>query len=167
MIVDRLDNRTAWSHLSPRLRQGLEYLESTDLASLAEGRHDIDGDRLFALVHRYTTRPQRDCPWEAHRRYADIQYVIEGVERIGYANITDVRERGAYDPSRDVAFFDAGQDYVTVRAGMFTIFGPEDVHAPSVAAGEPASVRKVVIKAALSPDCAPPRDLSTANSQEG
>lgn len=152
MILDRLANRHAWSHLPSRLREGLEYLERTDLAALAEGRHEIDGDRLFALVHHYVTRPAPDCRWEAHRKYADIQYVIEGVERMGYVNIAETREREPYAPSRDIAFFDAGADYVTVRAGMFAVFGPEDVHSPSVAAGEPAAVRKVVLKVAVTED---------------
>jgi biofilm protein TabA len=134
------------------MRQGLEFLATTELASLADGRHDIDGGRLFALMHRYTTRPPQDCRWEAHRTYADIQYVIEGVERMGIVNITRTREHEPYDEARDVAFFAPGEDYVTVPAGMFAIFMPEDVHSPCVAAGEPAPVAKIVLKVAIGGD---------------
>jgi YhcH/YjgK/YiaL family protein len=116
--------------------------------TLALGRHDLDGDRAFALVQEYTTRKADDCKWEAHRMYIDVQYVVRGAERMGYANITTAHEREPYDAARDVAFFEPGEDYVTVREGMLAIFGPEDVHAPCGAAGHPTPVRKIIVKVA-------------------
>jgi len=147
MIIDRLDNPALLSSLPPRLRQAIAYLRSTDPNTIPLGRHDLDGDRLFALVQEYTTRVRGQCVWEAHRRYIDVQYVVQGVERMGYMNIGLARERDPYDPSRDVVFFEPGEDEVTVRAGMLAIFGPEDVHSPGGAAGTPGPVRKIVIKA--------------------
>jgi biofilm protein TabA len=146
MIIDYLDNLAAGSHLAPRLRQGLDWLRSRDPGALTDGRHEIDGDRLFALVQQYTTRAPAECRWEAHRKYTDIQYVVRGDERMGYTNIAQTREQEPYDAERDVAFFEAGTDFVTVRAGMFTVFAPEDVHAPGCAVGEPSLVRKIVLK---------------------
>lgn len=148
MIIDRLENTAATTPLAPRLRQGLEWLRHADLRRLPEGRHDIDGDRLFALVQEYTTRSAAECRWEAHRKYTDIQYVVGGVERMGYTNIRLTSENQPYDVERDVAFFAPGTDFVTVHAGMFAIFAPEDVHAPGGAAGEPEVVRKIVLKVA-------------------
>ena len=147
MIIDRLANRTRLFHLSPRLARALDYLRATDVRSVPVGRHEIDGDRLFALVQEYTTRAADQCVWEAHRKYVDVQLVVAGVEKMGYANIGEIREREAYDPARDVALFDPGGEFVTIRAGTFAIFGPEDVHSPCHAAGEPSLVRKVVVKA--------------------
>ena len=146
MIIDRLDNPFVLMSLPPRLRHAVEYLRSADPNTIALGRHDIDGDRLFALVQEYTTRGRDQCIWEAHRRYIDVQYVVRGVERMGYSNIAHARERDPYDPARDVAFFEPGEDEVTVRAGMLAIFGPEDVHSPGGAAATPGPVRKIVIK---------------------
>ena len=148
MIIDRLENTAATTLLAPRLRQGLEWLRRTDLRVLPEGRHDIEGDRLFALVEEYTTRSAVECRWEAHRKYTDIQYVVSGAERMGYTNIRRTSENQPYDVERDVAFFAPGTDFVTVHAGMFAIFAPEDVHAPGGAAGEPEVVRKIVLKVA-------------------
>lgn len=135
--------------LPPRLAQALDYLRATDMMAVSIGRCDLDGDRLFALVQEYTTRAADRCVWEAHRRYIDVQLVVFGVERIGYANIAHAREREPYDPARDVAFFEPGFDYITLQPGMLAILGPEDVHSPGAAAGEPERVRKVVIKAAV------------------
>jgi YhcH/YjgK/YiaL family protein len=148
MIIDRLENTAATKYLAPRLREGLEWLRNRDLDAVPEGRLDIDGDRLFALVQEYTTRDAAECRWEAHRKYTDIQYVMRGTERMGFTNISHTRETDPYDPARDVAFFEAGMDFITVHAGMFAIFAPEDVHAPCGAVGAPAVVRKIVLKVA-------------------
>ena len=147
MIIDRLANPAPLFQLPARLARALEYLRATDLMSVAIGRHDLDGDRLFALVQEYTTRAADNCVWEAHRKYIDVQFVAAGVERMGYANLAQMRVRDAYDAARDVAFFEPGESFVTIPAGTFAIFGPEDVHSPGHTAGAACLVRKVVIKA--------------------
>lgn len=149
MIIDRLGSRFSMAALPPRLREALEWLRATDVRALATGRHAIDGDNLFALVQDYTTKDPGACRWEAHRMYTDVQYVVSGAERIGFSNIASARELEPYDAARDVAFFEPGDDYVTIRAGMFAVFTPDDVHAPCGAAGRPGSVRKIVMKAAI------------------
>jgi YhcH/YjgK/YiaL family protein len=149
MIVDRLGNRSVDPHLPPRVRQALEYLRTADLTSLAVGRHDVEGDRIFALVQEFLTRPPDQCVWEAHRKYIDVQYVVKGVERMGHAPLSAASEREPYDLGRDVALYQPGSAFVTVKAGSYAIFGPGDVHAPGGAADHPANVRKVVVKAAI------------------
>jgi biofilm protein TabA len=151
MIIERLANSAGIADLPPRVKQALDYLRRTDLTSLAIGRHDLDDGRLFALVQDYTTRAADQCVWEAHRKYIDVQYVVRGVERMGCAKIALSRELQPYDPARDVVLFEPGSDYVTVAAGMFAIFWPEDVHSPGVAVDDtaPVAVRKIVIKVAV------------------
>jgi YhcH/YjgK/YiaL family protein len=146
VIIDRLEGTTLDRGLPAGVRRAFEYLRTADLLSAPVGRLEIDGDRLFALLQDYDTRPAAQCVWEAHRKYTDVQYIVRGVERMGYLPLAGARERQPYDADRDVALYEPGSDYVTVHAGMFAIFTPRDVHSPSVAAGEPAAVRKVVLK---------------------
>ena len=42
----------------------------------------LDGDGLFALVQRYTTKTLEPGRREAHEVFADVQYVMTGCERI-------------------------------------------------------------------------------------
>ena len=149
MIIDRLSNSSPLFQLPARLARALEYLRATDMRSVPSGRHDLDGDWLFALVQEYTTRAPDQCVWEAHRRYIDVQFMAVGAERMGYAPLSAMREREPYDAARDVMFFEPGTEFVTIREGMFAIFGPEDVHSPGHVAGTPRLVRKVVVKAAV------------------
>jgi biofilm protein TabA len=148
VIIDTLDNIAGNGLLTGRLAQAVDFLRTADVARLPTGKHEIDGARLFALVAEYVTRPLRECKWEAHQTYTDVQYIVRGVERMGYVPIETARVRTPYDPARDVAFFEPGGDFVTVRAGMVAVFGPRDVHAPGVEADGAAPVRKVVIKVA-------------------
>ncbi|MFM7846676.1 MAG: YhcH/YjgK/YiaL family protein [Planctomycetota bacterium] len=169
MIVDRLDNRGCYGSLPERWQRALEFLADPATAQLPLGRHDLDGDNLFALIQEYDTRPADVCRWEAHRRYVDVQYVASGCERIGIAALEAMTVDMAYDEQRDVGFFHGTGDWVTLPAGSFAIFLPHDVHRPCVQVAAPSStetqanpavtgsetlvssqrVRKIVVKAAL------------------
>lgn len=148
MIVDRLGQSDQYNGLHPRLVRALEFLRREDLMALPLGRIELEGDLLFALVQEYTTKDAAQCRWEAHRKYHDVQFVARGVERIGVCHIDFMQVEQPHDAERDVAFFRGEGDFITLRAGSFAIFAPQDVHLPCTVAGQPELVRKIVIKAA-------------------
>jgi YhcH/YjgK/YiaL family protein len=153
MILDRLEHAWMYRPLSVEIARALDYLQQTNLAELADGRYELDGDRLFAIVQRYRPKPLTEAMWEAHRRYIDVQYVVTGCERMGCTFLRDdLPVRQPYDAQKDIIFFDTQGDFVTVPAGSFTIFAPHDIHAPSLVAnaGDPqAQVCKVVMKCSV------------------
>lgn len=169
MIVDRLDNRGCYGNLPERWQRALEFLADPATAQLPLGRHELDGDNLFALIQEYDTRPADVCRWEAHRRYVDLQYVAAGCERIGVAKLEAMTVDMPYDEQRDIGFFHGTGDWLTMPAGSFAIFLPHDVHRPCVQVTDPSTagaptnsavvggenpaggqrVRKIVVKAAL------------------
>lgn len=150
MILDTLANAGRYTLLAPRIAAALKFLRDNDCAALPVGKTPIQGDQLFALVQDNTTKPREQGQWEAHRKYIDVQFVAAGVEQMGWANIGALAVKKPYDEPTDVAFFDGPGSFVTVPAGSFTIFFPEDAHIPGVAVNDlPAAVRKVVIKAAV------------------
>ena len=75
MIKDKLTNADTYYGISERLKQGFEWLKNNDLLNIPDGRYLIDGEKIFANVQSYITKD--DAPYEAHRRYADIQYMIK------------------------------------------------------------------------------------------
>lgn len=150
MILDRLENADMYRALSGELVLAFDYLRKTDFRAAAEGRQEIDGDRVYAIVLRYRPKPLAEAMWEAHRRYIDVQYVAEGSERMGCTNLRgDLPVRQAYDAKKDLVFYDAAGDLFQVRAGGFAVFAPHDVHAPGLAIDSPetaSEVCKVVVK---------------------
>lgn len=145
MILDTLKNRGLYYTLSPRLRRAFEWLEQTDVATLAVGRHDIDGDDIFVNVSELDLRPRSAAALEVHNEYIDIQVVFGGIEEFGWSPRSAVKlPREEFDSNKDIQFFeDIPQTFYTVREGEFTILMPEDAHAPMLGEGH---VRKLIFK---------------------
>lgn len=147
MILDNLANASIYAALHPSIARGLEYLKRTDLATLAPGRHEIDGDRVYAMVSEYSTRMPEAGRWEAHRRYLDLQFLQRGTERVGRGPL-DRFQAGQYDEAKDVAWLRGSGEFVTLAAGDFLIVWPHEAHMPGMAVDTPAPVKKIVVKIA-------------------
>jgi biofilm protein TabA len=148
MVFDRINNAHSYAPLGKLIARGLEYLKRTDLAALEPGRHEIDGVNVYALVSEYATKDRADGRWEAHRRYIDVQFVVRGTERIGYATV-DRLEAGPYDEQKDLMWLRGRGQFVTIEPGDFMILWPHDAHMPGIALDSPAPVKKVVVKIAV------------------
>lgn len=150
MILEFLSRAERCAALSPGIAAALRYLRSIDFTTLPDGKVEIDGPRLIANVMRYQTKLPEQAVWESHRQYIDVQYVVTGQERIGYVPLDKAPPvQAPYNDTKDVIFYEPGCDTFTLRAGQFAIFYPEDIHAPSLADGEPGPVLKVVMKVAV------------------
>lgn len=152
MIVDRLENRRLYDKLAHGIRLGFEYLEAFDPAT-PDGRYPIEGDRVFALVQSYETGPSTERPFEVHRRYIDLQYVVEGRERILRSHLVGLEVETPYDPERDAEFYHdpPASSSVLVGSGEFAILYPNDAHKSGCMAGGRDPVRKIVVK--IDVDC--------------
>ncbi len=151
MVADLLLHAHFYTSLGPRVTRALEYLITTDLESLAPGKHEIDGKKLFALVSDYTTKPESEGRWEAHRYYLDLQYMVSGIERMGVAPAAYLNET-EYQADRDITWLEGGGDFLTFAAGQFMILWPGDAHMPGIAVNHPVKARKVVVKVAIESD---------------
>lgn len=148
MIIDQIKNASFYFGMSERLTTALRYLQNTDLSSIEPGRYEIDGSNVYALVQQYETRLKEKGFWEAHRRYIDVQSVIEGVELIGYANLGHLKV-GEYDDAQDFLRLEGEADFLVIRAGTFVILTPQDAHMPGIAVASPQPVKKVVVKVCI------------------
>ncbi len=145
MIFDSMDQLGRYKNLGKNIAAAVDYLLNTELASLPVGRVEIDGERLYALVQEYTTKPADQGVWEAHRRYIDIQYVQRGQERMGFASLGKM-QLDAYVPEKDFQPMTGSGSIVDVFEGAFVIFFPEDAHMPGLSVNAPEPVRKIVLK---------------------
>jgi YhcH/YjgK/YiaL family protein len=148
MIIDKLTNSHLYETLSPRIKRAFDYLHQTDLRAIEDGKYEIDGNTSYAVVQQYTTKTKEQGKWEAHRRYIDIQYIIQGMEMIGYNHLSRLAP-GEYDPARDVVFLTGEGNYLPLSSGEFMLLYPEDAHMPCIAIDAPGAVKKVVVKIAV------------------
>jgi len=148
MILDDLSNAQRYVSLHPGFRAGFDFLARRDLLDLKSGKYELDGQQVFALINRDPGRGRSGARLEAHRKYIDIQFLVEGTEEIGWRPTVQCGPSvEPYDESRDIAFFsDAPDAWIELPLGKFMIFYPEDAHAPLASKGKNV---KAVIKVAV------------------
>lgn len=146
MIIDQLSNVQTYENISANLQKAFDYMKNTDLDQLKEGKYPIDGDKVFAIVSEYETKSLEEGAWEAHRKYMDVQYIISGKEKMGYAPLNEMKTTVEYDEEKDILFLEGEGDFVTVKEGMFAIFAPNDVHMPCIKIGESQHIKKLIVK---------------------
>lgn len=148
MILDQLSQWPRHAKLGARFEQAFRYLETLN-AQTPVGRVELAGNDLFVLVQTYPTKLVEQCRFEAHRQYADIQFIIAGRERILWsplAALPVVTE--PYNAEKDIAFYatPAVSTPLYLAAGQFAVFFPADGHAPGGENGGIADVLKAVVK---------------------
>ena len=70
MIADKLSNLSKYPQLAKYETEILNFLEKMK-ENIPDGRYDLLGDELFALVQRFETKPQEGARMESNKLYAD------------------------------------------------------------------------------------------------
>ena len=149
MIFSKLTAKDPLTAYPKAIRQALEFIQKTDWKAIENGKHPIDGDKMFALVMDMTTRPFEGSQPEIHEKYIDLMYWPEGGEKIGVAPYLGVEPILESRPENDIAFLASvdGESVLTATEGCFGVFFPWDAHRPGLFLGDgPAVSRKCVVK---------------------
>jgi YhcH/YjgK/YiaL family protein len=148
MIFSNLSQSGRYTALHPLFQRAFDYIRNTELQALAPGRYPIVGDDLFAIVENMPGRTHGDAKLECHRKYIDIQLVLEGVDEMGWKTLADcLNPVSDYSAEKDIQFFhDMPATWIVTPPEHFCIFFPEDAHAPLVSNG---GIHKVIFKIAV------------------
>ena len=152
MILDQMKNAAFYKGVMPAITAALKEMATYTPDDYPVGRVDVDGDNLFLLLNDYQTRAAEDALFEAHQKYIDVMYMVEGEEVI-YVKPTETLSAVTqpYDPEKDVLLAKLDCDATPVRlvAGSFIVLFPQDAHAPACYASAPQSVKKIIGKIKL------------------
>ena len=145
MILDSLENSSSYLPIHPGFEAAFKFLKQNNLTQLKDGRNDIVGDCLYAMVVRDKGKGKKDAIFETHRKYIDIQITLAGCDHIGWENRSACKpDKKGYDAELDCELYSNPPEmWLTVPEGRFAIFFPEDAHAPM---GTDEHVHKVVVK---------------------
>ncbi len=146
MITDSLINIALYKCLSKNFATAIDFFLKNDLNTLPLGKTLIDGDTVFVSINEYTCKDISLAKWESHKKYADIQLVLKGSEKMGFAPLDGMTVLEDYNIEKDLIFYNGSGDYVTVDQSKFVIFMPQDAHQPGVCIGQSEEVKKVVFK---------------------
>lgn len=144
MIFGKLEDLHLYKNLSPNMAKGIEFVLNFT-PEMADGRYEIDGKNVYALVSTSETKLPSEPVYEAHRRYIDLQYVVSGEEDTGYAAVSDCEVDTPYDEEGDYLMVRGAGSEVKVSASHFYIAYPCDGHAPMLSKN-PGKIRKVIVK---------------------
>ena len=143
MVIDNLKNLRNYETLHPLFGKAFDFIESTDLMALEPGKIVLIENELFVNVCQWEPKTKEMAKLETHNEYIDIHVPISGEEAMGYTQRADLPE-AEYDAAVDMTLYDGlAADYITVKPDMFTLFFPEDGHAPGIT---PVGLKKIIIK---------------------
>ncbi len=132
-----------------RLARACSLIASGMINELPLSRTEIEGSDIYVNVSEYKTHELNNSLWEAHRKYADIHYVIDGSEQIACAPSDAMTVTQEYSDATDAVLGRAEGEAVDLINGRYVVLLPDTAHCPGVMLGSPEKVKKAVIKVRL------------------
>lgn len=149
MIIGNIKEKSQINFLNKQelFRIAFDFLNNLDSYELSRGRKDISEKGVFIFYSEYRTHSVQEGVMEAHKRYLDIQYVLDGSERLLYTNVDHVKITKEYMEDDDVLLGTANHySELVMKKGDFAVLFPEEAHMPGVTYGQASNVKKVVVK---------------------
>ena len=146
MIYDKISNLAFYLPFDSRFQTVIDYLAKTDVDAIETGSYPI-GDGILANVSEYAPLKE-EFAFEAHRKYADLQYLHRGDEIIEWMPLDEIKDASEYSEEYDyLGTTTVGKTKValTVDEGSFAYFAPCDVHRPGMFRNA-EKVKKIVFK---------------------
>jgi len=151
MIIDTFENLAKYEKTVPGMDKIIAFIEDFKKNPKEVGKYELDGDKLFANVQTYTSKLPEDAKTEAHKTYADWQYVLSGSEMMYMSPVdkmTLIEER--YSQGKDIALYKGDLTTCTVLSDdCFAILFPQDAHQPGVMFEKQMTISKIVFKIKL------------------
>ena len=146
MIIDNIDNISKYNIVPQNI---IKFIENLTISTPA-GHYEIDNEN-FANIDIYEPKSIEDCKFEAHKKYIDIQIMLEGEEEIDCINTNGMIISEKYDEKRDVMFFKNPEkipDKIVLSPFKFAYITPQEAHKPQIKTTS-KRVKKVVVKIKL------------------
>ena len=152
MIYDHIKNIGLYKGLSPALDTALEFIAAARLP--LDNGTTLLPHGVKAIVSEYVTKERNPKGYEAHLKYADVQFLLAGSEHLRCCPLEFLTPATDYDEAGDCRFYNEpspsapGAPSVALRlgSGYFAVVFPDDAHIPQLAVAEPEAVKKVVVK---------------------
>ena len=146
MIYDSIENMELYFKACKGMSRVFKFYTEKFSPSVECGEYRI-GAGIIAIVQQYEAKERSEKFFEAHRKYVDIQIVLSGVEIAGIANLKDCRTIEKYNSEKDFHKLEGGEDFITLKKGLFAVFFPQDAHMPGIKCGtQKGKIKKVVFK---------------------
>jgi len=153
MVFDTLQHAETYMRLGKGIETALRFFQAyQDDGANLPAKTILDGENIFVNGVNYTSEAKPQGQLEAHQKYIDVMYVVEGEERFFYKPLAQVsRITMPYSAEKECTLAEIDADAAQVRfsAGQFLIFFPQDAHLAAQLWDKPCKVRKFIAKVAV------------------
>lgn len=134
------------SFIEGRCLETAQFLSQLQGKELSLGRHVVN-DEFYYDVIEYETTGEKDKPFESHRKYVDVQMLLDGEEIMQVIDISRIKKNCNYDKDKDIVLYTASNIATStiLRPGSIMILYPRDAHRSMLFKGR-VVVKKVVGK---------------------
>lgn len=148
MIVGKIKNIGTYKGISKKLDIAIDNIISGDYKNKLVGKNEIDGNKVFFNIQEINTKDVEEAFFETHKKYIDIQIVIDGTENYGVLLSDEQLEVvKPFDKNNDLTLFNKKPEIIlTLTPEDFIIFFTDEPHMPGLKVGEKNSIKKVVYK---------------------
>ena len=128
-------------------KNSLEY-KSLSLIELDKCNKIVLDENSFVLEQSYITKNKKDCLFESHKKYIDIQYMFKGDEIMEVENVNNLLVTTPYKEDLDYAKYAQSENssILKIKENELAIFYPNDAHMPCIKMGENKKIIKAVFK---------------------
>ena len=134
MIFTNINDKLQNNSLTKDIQFCIDYAvkNRNKILSFENGSYDIDYNGIKMSVGKYFTKREEDKFWDSHKKYLDVQIMIDGSERVAINDIRNMREK-SFDSERDLVILEGNKLFdIVIGIGDVLVFFPNDVHKPEL-----------------------------------
>lgn len=143
MIVCPYKELVRYASVIPGLQEAMDAIAA--MGSWQCGTVPLSGGNRI-MVQEGISTPVEGRLCEAHRKYLDLQYIVEGEETVGWAPLDTLTPAGDFREENDIGMYEGPVDFMRIAAGHCYVVFPEDAHMPAVHLDAPHEFKKMVVK---------------------
>ena len=151
MIITNVNNEIQNKSLAKDIRFCIEFAKKNEnkILSLVNGSYDVGYNNIKMNLGKYFTKSENEKFWESHKKYLDVQIMINGTEKVAINDIRDMEVK-SFDEERDLTILEGDKAFnIIMKTGDVLVFFPNDVHKPELNVSEnddSGNIRKIVTK---------------------
>lgn len=131
LITDKIKNSDTYAACNSLFSEIFEKLK-TLTPNDAGKKFVIEEGVAWISISSLENAPQGVRKFEAHKKFIDIHFVLEGEETFVFANTDELTPETEYNEEEDYLLLNGEGTKLTLRAGEFCIVYPQDAHIPTL-----------------------------------
>lgn len=151
MIFTNMNDEVLNKSLAKDIRFCIEFAKKNEnkILSLVNGSYDVGYNNIKMNLGKYFTKSENEKFWESHKKYLDVQIMINGTEKVAINDIRDMEVK-SFDEEKDLTILEGDKAFdIIMKTGDVLVFFPNDVHKPELNVSEnddSGNIRKIVTK---------------------